>query len=49
MVNVQDNLFQRDEPRRVRRTDTRSTVLDRLVGDGEFTQVMSDHFGLMVG
>lgn len=26
-------------------TDTRSTVLDRLVRDGEFTQVVSDHLG----
>jgi hypothetical protein len=39
-------LLQWNESRRVCRTDTGSTVLDRLVGDRELAQVVSHHFRL---
>lgn len=44
--NPNSLLLQRDKSRRVRGTDTRTTVLDRLVRDGEFTEVVADHLGL---
>ena len=37
-------LLQGDESGRVSRTDTRSTVLHRLVSDGKFPEVMTNHF-----
>jgi len=40
------HLLQGNKSRRVRSTDTWSTVLDRLVRDGEFTQVVAHHLGL---
>ena len=40
------HLLQRNEPRRVGSTNTGTTVLDRLVRDGEFTEVVADHLGL---
>lgn len=40
-------LLQRDEPRRMCSSDTRATVLDWLVGDGELAQVMATHLRLM--
>lgn len=40
------SLLQRDESRAVGGTNTRATVLDWLVGNGEFAQVVSNHFGL---
>lgn len=46
MVAMDAHLLQWDEARRVGGTDTRSTVLNRLVCDGEFTQVMSNHLRL---
>lgn len=39
-------LLQGNEAGRVRGTNTRATVLDGLVGDGELSKVMADHFGL---
>jgi hypothetical protein len=39
-------LLEGDESGRVGGTDTRATVLDRLVGDGELAQVVSDHLRL---
>lgn len=39
-------LLQWDKTRRVGSTDTGTTVLDRLVCDGELTQVMSNHLSL---
>lgn len=39
-------LLQRDEPRRMCSSDTRATVLDWLVGDGELAQVMATHLRL---
>ena len=41
-------LLQRDESRRVGGANSRTSVLDRLVGDREFTKVMSNHFGLQM-
>ena len=38
------SLLERDEPRRVGRTDTRPSVSDGLVADGELTEVVSNHF-----
>lgn len=40
------NSLERNEPRRMGGTNTWSTVLDRLVTDGEFGQVMSNHLRL---
>lgn len=34
------------EARRVGGTDTRATVADGLVGDGEFAEVEANHLGL---
>jgi hypothetical protein len=39
-------LLQWNETRRVRSTDTGSTVFDRFVRDGEFSEIVTDHFGL---
>lgn len=39
-------LLQRDETRRMCGSNTRATVLDWLVGDGEFAQVVSAHLRL---
>lgn len=39
-------LLQRDEPRRMCSSNTRATVLDWLVGDGELAQVMATHLRL---
>jgi len=39
-------LLQRDEPRRVRGTDTRPSVLDGVVGDRELAKVVTDHLRL---
>ncbi|GMT29326.1 hypothetical protein PFISCL1PPCAC_20623, partial [Pristionchus fissidentatus] len=39
-------LLERDETRRVGSSDTGTTVLDRLVGDGELSEVVSDHLRL---
>jgi hypothetical protein len=44
--NKRDTLSERDESRRVSGTNTRSTVLDRLVGQTELAQVVSDHLSL---
>lgn len=41
-----NSLLQRDEPRRVCSSDTRATVLDWLVGDGELSQVVAAHLRL---
>lgn len=38
--------LERNEPRRVGGTDTRATVLDGLVRDGELGKVVADHLGL---
>ena len=43
---VSSDLFERNETRRVGGTDTGATVLDRLIRDGEFAQVMTDHLWL---
>ena len=40
------NLLQRDKSRRMRSSDTGSTVLDRLVCNTELSQVVSNHLGL---
>jgi len=40
------HLLERYEPRGVSSADTRSTVLHRLVGDGELSKVVSNHLGL---
>merc|ERR1719334_338011 len=40
------NLLQRDEPRAVGGTNTWTTVLDRLVRNGELSQVMTNHLWL---
>ena len=40
------SLLQRDETRRVCSSNTRATVLDRLVGDGELSQVVATHLRL---
>lgn len=47
MVNVagRNRLLERDESRRVRGSDTWSSVLDWLVRDGELGEVVSDHLG----
>eukprot|EP01084_Bolivina_argentea_P067095 122280_1 len=45
-VSQTDSLLQGDESRRVGRTNTRATVLDGLVRNGELSQVVSNHFGL---
>merc|ERR550519_3274088 len=42
-------LLEGDESRAVRGSDTGPTMLHRLVGDGELSQVVSNHFGLLVG
>lgn len=39
-------LLERDETRRVGSSDTGATVLDRLVWDGELSEVVSDHLRL---
>ena len=39
-------LLERNETRRVGGTNTRATVTDGLVGDGELTKVVSDHLRL---
>jgi len=39
-------LLQRDEPRRVCSSNTRATVLDGLVSDGELAQVVAAHLRL---
>lgn len=39
-------LLQRDETRRVCGSNTRATVLDWFVGDGELSQVVTTHLGL---
>ena len=39
-------LLQRNEPRTVRRTNTRPTVLDRSVTDTELAQIMTHHLRL---
>lgn len=39
-------LLQRDEPRRMCSSDTRATMLDWFVGDGELAQVMATHLRL---
>lgn len=39
-------LLQRDETRRMCSSNTRATVLDWLVGDGELAQVVTTHFRL---
>lgn len=39
-------LLQRDETRRMCSSDTRATVLDWLVGDGELAQVVATHLRL---
>lgn len=39
-------LLQRDETRRMCSSDTRATVLDRFVGDGELAQVVTAHLRL---
>merc|ERR1719222_560552 len=39
-------LLEGDESRAVRGSDTGPTMLHRLVGDGELSQVVSNHFGL---
>lgn len=40
------SLLQRDETRRVCSSNTRATVLDWLIGDGELTQVVATHLRL---
>ena len=40
------SLLERDEPRGVCGSDTRATVLDGLVGDGELAKIVSNHLGL---
>ena len=40
------HLLQRNEPRRVRSTNTRSTVLDRLIRDRELAQIVTHHLRL---
>lgn len=42
-------LLQRDETRRVCSSNTRATVLDWFVGDGELSQVVTTHLGLQRG
>jgi len=42
------NLLQRDESGGVGRTNTRSAVSDRSVGNGELTQIVTNHIGLDV-
>ena len=42
-------LLQRDKTGRVCGSDTRTTVLDWLVGDGELSQVVSTHLRLWRG
>ena len=39
-------LLERDESGGVSGTDTGATVLDGLVSDGEFAEVVTDHLGL---
>ena len=39
-------LLERDETRRVGGTDTGTTVVHRLVGEGELTEVVTDHLRL---
>lgn len=40
------SLLQRNEAGRVSGSNTRTTVLNRLVCDGEFSKVMTDHLRL---
>lgn len=42
-------LLQRDETRRMCSSDTRATVLDWFVGDGELAQVVAAHLRLKRG
>lgn len=42
-------LLQRDETRRMCSSNTRATVLDWLVGDGELAQVVAAHLRLKRG
>lgn len=41
-----ESSLQRDETRRVGSTDTGLTMFYRLVSDGEFSKVVSNHLGL---
>ena len=43
---IVERSLERNEARRVRGADTRSTVLDRLVRDRKLAQVVADHLGL---
>ena len=45
-TDLGNNSFERDKPRRVGGTDTRPTVLDRLVGDGELCEIVANHLRL---
>ena len=45
-TDASPSLLQRDEAGGVGGTDTRTTVLDGLVRDGELTEVSADHLGL---
>lgn len=45
-TNNTATLLQRDETRRVCGSNTRATVLDWLVGDGELAQVVTTHLRL---
>ncbi len=41
--SIPTHSLQRNEPRAVRRSNTGSSVLDRLITDREFTQIMPHH------
>ena len=43
-ISWYNNLFQRDKSRRMCSSNTRTSVFYWFVGDGKFSQVMSDHF-----
>merc|ERR1719334_3052974 len=45
-ANKAERLFEGDEARRVRGADARSAMSDWCVGDGELTEVASNHVGL---
>jgi hypothetical protein len=47
LLLIHKALLQRNESGRVGSTNTRSTMLDWLVCDGEFTKVMTNHFRLI--
>merc|ERR1712139_494559 len=46
LLATRSSLLERHEAGRLGGTNTGGTVLHRLVGDGELTEVVSDHVGL---